>query len=271
MKNQPSKIVLVTGASSGIGKAIAVFLQHKGFTVYGTSRRPQGITDSPFPLVALDVTQDHSIALAVDEVMRREGSLDILINNAGVGITGPIEETPDSEILKAFETNYFGPIKVIKAVLPVMRMKGSGLIINVTSIAGYMGLPFRGIYSASKGALELTTEAFRLELRGSGIQMTNVAPGDFATNIAAGRYHAPIKEDSPYKQAYSATLGLMDQHVDQGDDPTLMAKAVYKVIQKKEPRGHYKVGQPLQRFSVSLKRLLPDKLYEKILAKHYKL
>ena len=271
MKNLPSKIVLVTGASSGIGKAIAIYLQQQGFSVYGTSRRPENNPDSPFPLIALDVTQDHTIASAVEEVVQREGRLDILINNAGVGITGPIEETPDPEILKAFETNYFGPIKVIKAVLPVMRRNGSGLIINITSIAGYMGLPFRGIYSASKGALELTTEAFRLELRGSGIQMTNVAPGDFATNIAAGRYHAPIKEDSPYKEAYGATLSLMDEHVDQGDDPEMMAKAVYNVIQNKEPRGHYKVGQPLQRFSVALKRVLPDKLYEKILAKHYKL
>lgn len=271
MKNHPSKIVLITGASSGIGKAIALFLQQKGFTVYGTSRNPQNIKESPIDLVALDVTKPDSIISAVDEVVRREGRLDILINNAGVGITGPIEETPDAEIHKAFETNYFGPIRMIKAVLPVMRKNASGLIINVTSIAGYMGLPFRGIYSASKGALELTTEAFRLELKGSGIKMTNIAPGDFATNIAAGRYHVPVVEGSPYSESYGATLGLMDEHVDQGQDPKLMAKAIYDIIQSEKPRVHYKVGQPLQRFSIALKRVLPDRLYEKMLAKHYKL
>lgn len=271
MKNHPSKIVLITGASSGIGKAIALFLQQKGFTVYGTSRNPQNVKGSPFDLVALDVTKADTISSAVNQVIDREGRLDVLINNAGVGITGPIEETPDAEILKAFETNYFGPIKMIKAVLPAMRKNGSGLIINVTSIAGYMGLPFRGIYSASKGALELTTEAFRLELKDSGINMTNIAPGDFATNIAAGRYHVPVLKDSPYRETYGASLELMDEHVDQGEDPILMAKAIYDIIQSKKPRVHYKVGQPLQRFSIALKRILPDRLYEKMLAKHYKL
>lgn len=271
MKTPPSKVVLITGASSGIGKAIALYLQQKGYQVYGTSRNPSRTPDLPFPLVALDVTREETIQSAVDQVVSQEGRLDILINNAGVGITGPIEETPDDEILKAFETNYFGPIKMIKAVLPVMRQNKAGLIINITSIAGYMGLPFRGIYSASKGALELTTEAFRMELKGSGIRMTNVAPGDFATNIAAGRYHAPVVEDSPYRDTYGATLELMNGHVDQGDDPILMAKAIHKIIETPQPRVHYKVGQPLQRLSTALKSLLPDKWFEKMLAKHYKL
>ena len=271
MNSQSIKVVLITGGSSGIGKAIGTYLQEKGYQVYGTSRNPSRSTDLPFPLIALDVTRDETIEAAVAEVVRREGRLDILINNAGVGITGPIEETPDDEILKAFETNYFGPIKMIKAVLPVMRKNKAGLIINITSIAGYMGLPFRGIYSASKGALELTTEAFRMELKGSGIRMTNVAPGDFATNIAAGRYHAPVLEDSPYRHTYGSTLELMNGHVDQGDDPILMAKAIHKIIETPEPRVHYKVGQPLQRLSTALKNLLPDKWFEKMLAKHYKL
>ena len=152
-----------------------------------------------------------------------------------------------------------------------MRKQGGGLIINITSIAGYMGLPYRGIYSATKGALEITTEAFRMELREFNIKMTNVAPGDFATNIAAGRYHAPVLEDSPYKKAYKNTLELMNKHVDEGKDPLVMAKAVFKIIQNGNPRGHYRIGEPFQKFSVVLKRILPDKIYEKILLKHYKL
>ena len=265
-----SKVVFITGASSGIGKAIAEYLQSKNFIVYGSSRNPEK-KSAAFPLVALDVTKEDSVKTAVSEVIAKEGKIDVLINNAGVGITGPLEETPNNEIKKAFETNYFGPINMIKAVLPYMRENGSGLIINITSIAGYMGLPFRGIYSASKGALELTTEAFRMELRGFNIKMTNIAPGDFATNIAAGRYHAPVLQGSPYEKAYGNTLRLMNEHVDAGQDPQLMAKAILKVIWEKEPKSHYRVGEPLQKFSVALKRILPDKLYEKLLLKHYKL
>ena len=181
------------------------------------------------------------------------------------------EEIPEAEIKANFETNFFGPINVIKAVLPQMRKQQSGLIINITSIAGYMGLPYRGIYSASKGALEIITEAFRMEIKDFNIEMTNIAPGDFATNIASGRFHAPIQENSPYKKPYGNTLKLMDAHVDEGKDPLLMAKAVFKVINTKKPNVHYKVGEFLQKFSIVLKRILPDKVYEKMLLNHYKL
>lgn len=266
-----SKVVLITGGSSGIGKSVGSYLTQKGFTVYGTSRTPERYIDSPFPLVQLDVSNTDSIEKAIKTVINESGRLDVLINNAGAGITGPIEEIPDAEIQHNFETNFFGPIRVIKAVLPQMRTQNSGLIINVTSIAGYMGLPYRGIYSASKGALELLTEAFRMEIRDFNIHMTNVAPGDFATNIAAGRYHAPILEKSPYKKPYEETLNLMNTHVSGGQDPQLMAAAIYKIIRTPKPKIHYKVGEFMQKFSIVLKRILPDKVYENILMKHYKL
>lgn len=265
------KVVLITGGSSGIGKSIAEYLQNRNFTVYGTSRNPDKIKDSHVPLIALDVTKRDTIVAAVNEVIAKSGKIDILINNAGVGITGPLEETPDEEIKKAFDTNYFGPLNLIKEVLPHMREQRSGLVINITSIAGYMGLPYRGIYSATKGALELTTEAFRMELKDFNVQMTNVAPGDFATNIAAGRYHAPVKKGSPYEVPYGNTLKLMNEHVDAGKDPELMAKAIYKVIREDKPKAHYKVGEVVQKLSIGLKRILPDKVYEKMLLKFYKL
>ena len=266
-----SKVVLITGGSSGIGKSVGEFLKNKGFTVYGTSRNPQNYPNSQFPIVALDVVDGKSILNCIQEVISKEGKIDVLINNAGAGVTGPIEEIPDIEIKRNFETNFFGPINVIKAVLPYMREQNSGLIINVTSIAGYMGLPYRGVYSASKGALELITEAFRMEIKGFNINMTNVAPGDFATNIAAGRYHAPVNNSSPYKKSYGNTLKLMDEHVHSGQDPLLMAKAIFKVINSKSPKVHYKVGEFMQKFSIVLKRVLPDKVYEKLLMNHYKL
>ena len=266
-----SKVVLITGASSGIGKAIGEYLFHKGFTVYGTSRNPDKITNSLFPLLALDVRNAESIQHAIGQVISFSGRIDVVINNAGVGITGPIEEIPTPEIRNNFETNLFGPIEVIKAVLPQMRSQKSGLIINITSIAGYMGLPYRGIYSASKGALELITESLRMEVKSFGIQITNVAPGDFATNIAAGRFHAPLVKGSAYEIPYGNTLKTMDEHVDSGKNPNEMAAAIYAIIQTPKPKVHYKIGAFMQKFSIVLKRILPDTMYEKMLMRHYKL
>jgi short-subunit dehydrogenase len=266
-----SKVVLITGGSSGIGKSVGEFLQTKGFKVYGTSRNPNNYPESKFKIIALDVTKPVTIGECISQVLQYESKIDVLINNAGAGITGPIEEIPDAEIKRNFETNFFGPINVIKAVLPMMRQQNSGLIINITSIAGYMGLPYRGIYSASKGALELVTEAFRMEIKDFNIHMTNVAPGDFATNIAAGRYHAPVLEDSPYKIPYGNTLKMMDAHVDEGSDPRQMAEAIYSIIQTKKPKVRYKVGVFMQKFSIILKCILPDTVYEKLLMNHYKL
>lgn len=265
------KVVFITGASSGIGKSIGEFLHHKDFVVYGTSRNPDAITQSIFPVLKLDVRNAQSIQECVALILKKEGRIDVLINNAGVGITGPIEEIPSQEIRNNFETNLFGPIEVMKAVLPQMRLQKSGLIINITSIAGYMGLPYRGIYSASKGALELITEALRMEVKAFGIQITNVAPGDFATNIAGGRYHAPVLKGSAYELPYANTLNEMDGHVDSGSNPNEMAEAIYRIINTKQPKIHYKVGAFMQKFSIVLKRVLPDTFYEKMLMNHYKL
>ena len=264
-----SKVVLITGGSSGIGKSIGEFLTDKGYRVYGTSRFPENYTDSKFPLLKLDVTQTTSINECVSELISKTSQIDVLINNAGVGITGPLEEILMEEMKRNFETNLFGPINMINAVLPFMRSQQSGQILNISSIAGYMGLPFRGIYSASKGALELITESYRMELKTFNISMSTIAPGDFATNIAAGRYHAPVLNDSPYKNSYGTTLKMMDSHVDSGKNPLLMAQVIHKIIRSKNPRIHYKVGAFLQKFSIVLKRILPDLWYEKLLSRFY--
>ena len=265
------KVILITGASSGIGKSIGEFLTDKGFKVYGTSRNPEKYPNSKFELLSLDVRNPESIQTAVSAIIEKSNQLDVVINNAGVGITGPLEEIPMTAIKNNFETNFFGPIEVMKAILPQMRTQKSGLIINITSIAGYMGLPFRSIYSASKGALELISESLNMEVKPFGINICNVAPGDFATNIASGRFHSPIISGSDYEQKYAQNLATMDNHVDSGGNPLDMAKAIYKIIQNPNPKIHYKVGPFMQKFSVVLKRILPDKVYEKILLNHYKL
>lgn len=265
-----SKVVLITGGSSGIGKSIGEFLLAKNYKVFGTSRNPDKYKDSKFPILALDVTDKTSIKECIEATLKQAGKIDVLVNNAGAGITGPIEETPEEEIKKNFETNFFGPINVIKAVLPAMRAQNSGLIINITSIAGYMGLPYRGIYSSSKAALEIITESFRMEIKDFNIHMTNVAPGDFATNIAAGRFHTPVNKDSSYTK-YEEVLNAIDEDVDNGADPIAVAKVICKIIETKKPKIHYKIGAFMQKFSIVLKRVLPDKVYEKLLLNHYKL
>ena len=266
------EVVLITGGSSGLGKATAVYLTARGYKVYGTTRNPKKYAGfDQFPLLAMDVREEASVKAAVAELVQREGRIDILINNAGVGITGPLEETPHDAILDVFETNFHGPLRVIRAVLPHMRAHKKGFILNITSLAGYMGLPFRGIYSATKGALELATEAYRMELREFGIRMSCLAPGDYATNIASGRFHSPLLEDSPYRKVYGNSLELMNQHVSEGKDPNQVARKVFKILQKRAPRVHYTVGSPLQKFSLFLKKMLPDKIYERLLLNHYKL
>lgn len=266
-----SKVVLITGASSGIGKAIGHYLSSKGFVVYGTSRNPKKAVDSGMHMLPLDVLDTISIQQAVKSIIDKEGRLDVLVNNAGMGITGPVEDTPTSEMQRVFNTNFFGALEVVKAVLPQMRNQKSGLVINVTSIAGYMGLPFRGIYSASKSAFAMTSEALSMEVKAFGIDVVTVAPGDFATNIAAGRYHTPVFENSVYNEKYKENLELMDTHVDSGMDPIVLAKKVFQIINSKNRKIHYKVGGFMEKFSIVLKRILPDRAYEKLLMNHYKL
>ena len=265
------KVVLVTGASSGIGKKVAEYLSEKGFVVYGTSRNPTITESITYELIPLDVTDSELITKAVNFVVEMEGQIDILINNAGKGITGPIEELSMEEIKANFDTNFFGLINLTQAVLPQMRHQKSGLIINISSIAGYIGLPYRGVYSASKSAVSIMTEALSTEVKQFGINIVDVAPGDFITNIAAGRFHAPVLDHSAYKNDYSKVLKQMNDEVATGLKTLVIAKAIYKIINKKNPKLHYKIGKPMQKFSIVLKRILPDRIYEKLIMNHYKL
>ncbi|WP_282049998.1 SDR family oxidoreductase [Maribacter aquivivus] len=264
-----TKVVLITGGSSGIGKAIGIHLKEKGYKVYGTTRsKSKNPSFSDFPLLEMDVRKQETIKSCIASLLELENRIDVLINNAGIGITGPMEETPHEEVLKAFATNFNGPLNVMNNVLPVMREQKNGLIINITSIAGYMGLPFRGIYSASKGALEIVTESYRMETKAFGVKLTTLAPGDFATNIASGRYHTPVYENSAYRNAYKGTLEAIDADVDSGGDPADVAKKIAKIIETKNPKPHYKVGSFIQKFSLTLKNLLPGLWFEKLLEGH---
>ncbi|WP_224490592.1 SDR family oxidoreductase [Robertkochia flava] len=268
-----SKVVLITGGSSGIGKAIGTHLVSRGYIVYGTSRNPEQFSGHslPFPLLKLDVTDPENAIAVAHEIQEKEGRIDVLINNAGVGITGPLEETPTAEIRRAFDTNFYGPIHMMKAVLPYMRAHRKGLIINITSIAGYMGLPYRGVYSATKGALSLVSESMQMELYHMGIDICNIAPGDFNTNIAHGRYHSPVLDTSDYKKHYGRVMKVINEQMADSADPSLIGKKVERIIEKKNRKLHYKAGAFMEKMSVKLKQVLPDKVFNKLLLNHYKL
>ena len=266
-----TKVILITGASSGLGKATASYLLAKNFRVYGTSRNPKKYSlDKSIELLPFDLNQPESAQQLVDELMEKAGRIDVLINNAGAGIIGPVEEIDATVLNSHFSTNLFGPLALIQRVIPVMREQGSGLIINVTSIAGYMGLPFRGIYSASKGALGIASEALRMEVKRFGIDVVTLAPGDYATDIAARRIYSPLKKESPYHDLYKSSLETIDEHVDQGGDPNDFARMVNKIIRLKKRKVHYKSGSFLQKLSLLLKRILPDTVFEKMIMNHYK-
>ena len=264
-----SKVILITGASSGIGKAIGDFLCTKDFKVYGTSRNSSNYLDSNFQLFDLNVNNSDSINSCIDKIIKIEGVLDVLINNAGVGITGPLEEIPEIEIKNNFNTNFFGPINIIKKVLPIMRSEKSGLIINITSLAAYVGTPYRSVYSASKAALDLVSETLNMETTPFNIKIVSVAPGEFSTNIASGRYHTSCEKKSPYHLNYSKALTLMNNHVDSGADPKLIAKLIFKIINSKNPKKKYIVGSFLEKIAPYLKLLLPQKYFENLIMKSY--
>ena len=266
------KVVLITGGSSGIGKSIGDFLTQHNFIVYGTTRDPSKYLDSKFNLIKSDINKRNDIISLINYVIEKETRIDVLINNAGIGFTGPIEDSNLDDIEKLFNTNFFGPIHIIKCVLPHMRSQKSGLIINITSIAGYIGLPFRGIYSSSKSALEVLTEALRMEVKDFNIKVTNIAPGDFKTSIINRRIDSFDNKESVYFEKYYRTWKDMNSHVEKsGSDPILVSKLVYKIINTPNPKIHYKVGTFFQKFSIILKRVLPDRIFEKILIKYSKL
>ncbi|MGY8932510.1 MAG: SDR family oxidoreductase [Flavobacteriales bacterium] len=260
-----SKIVLVTGASSGIGKSIALFLSSNGFKVYGTCRDPKKYNIIDFNLLKCDITSINEIKECVNFIIKKEGRIDILINNAGIGITGSMEETSEIDMKTAFETNLYGPINIIKECIPSMRNQKSGLVINITSVMGYFALPFRGVYSATKSSMEIVGEAFSMELNKFNIKVVNIAPGDFKTDIISRRINTPSLSNSLYKKDYINSIDSANNHVKNALSPDIISKLVYKIIKSKNPKIHYKVGTFIQKFSIVLKGLLPDRLFEKIL------
>lgn len=262
-----SKVILITGSSSGIGKASAEYLAQQGHIVFGTSRYP-GSYPKPdsYTVLQMDVTEVDSIQTAVDQIVEDKGRIDVLINNAGFGIAGAMENTSIGKAKEQFETNFFGTVRLIKSVLPIMRKQDSGLIINISSIGGLIGLPYQSMYSASKFAIEGLTESLYKELRSSNIKIVLVEPGDFKTSFTEKR---EIPKNAKLSAAFRNTLKIIENDENNGQDPILIGKLLYKIINKSNPRLRYTVGAFDQKLAALLKRILPNRSFDWIIMKHY--
>jgi short-subunit dehydrogenase len=235
------KTVLVTGASSGIGAAIANLFHRRGFMVFGTSRSAAPGSVREFPILKLEVNSDSSVKACVDKVLARAGRLDVLVNNAGFALAGAAEETTIEEAKEQFETNFFGVVRTVKAVLPHMREARSGRIITIGSLAGLMTIPYNAFYSSTKFALEAYMEALWYELKPFRIAVSLIEPGfvHTALNHATRFASQPLAAyDGPRDRA----IAVVDRSVEKGIAPELVAKEVFRAAQSKNPRLRYRVG-----------------------------
>ena len=260
MVTENQRVVLVTGASSGIGKACAMHLAAQGFRVYATSRRPSSIAAANLTMLVADVNQDDSVEQTVAGILAREGRLDVVINNAGMGIAGPVENTTVEQAKAQFEVNFFGALRVCRAALPAMRSQRMGYIVNIGSIGGILALPFQAMYSASKFALEGMTEALRMEVRNFGIRVVLIEPGDFKTDLTQNRTTTEVGE--AYRRSFQSALAKTAHDEQNGNGPEKIAQLVHRVVNQRNPRLRYTIGPAPQRAAVWLKRLLPNGLVE---------
>lgn len=263
-------VVLITGVSSGFGLETARLLVEEGHTVYGTVRRE--VEQLPgVHYLKVDVRDREAVKTAVQQVVEQEGRLDVLVNNAGMGIGGPLEFATEEEIREQMDANFMGLVHFVTAVLPFMRQQGSGKIIAMSSIGGVMGLPFQGFYSASKFAIEGYCEALRLEIQQFGIQVVVVRPGDFSTSFTASRKKTANTEAMQAYKTYAESMTKVEHDETGGLKPQVLARKISRIIRRWRPRHGYVVASFEQRLSVLLKRCLPARWFAKILGSYYKL
>jgi len=261
------KVIVITGSSSGIGETLANHFVDKGHTVYGLSRSRK--ENLQFQHLATDVTNKENVFQSIQQIINETGRIDVLINNAGVGMLGAIEDVLKDDLDKLLNVNLYGVIYTMQAVLPYMRKQGFGHILNVSSIASNHGLPFRGYYSASKSAIDRITESVRLENHNTGIEIITVNFGDIKTPIAENRIHSTIS--GFYKKNYDKLAKVIDEEVQHGLPPEKLIPKIERLISKTRLKPHYNIGKGIQEFSVTLKRVIGQRRFERLLAKYSKL
>ena len=235
--------VLITGATSGIGLLIANHLFENGYTVYGTSRTPEKYKHTvPFDLLELDVNSDRSVDNCIETLISESKTIDVLINNAGIGICGSAEETTAGQAYRQFETNFWGVVKMTRAVLPLMRQQRSGKIVTIGSLAGLVGVPFQSYYSASKHALEGFLKSVKLEVAPFNIKISVVEPGFFKTNL-----HREFEYAEPSIRDYDAVrkkaLSVLSSSIEKGETAEPVARVILKILNSENPAYSYRVGK----------------------------
>ena len=266
-------IILITGASSGIGQATAIQIAQAGHHVYGTTRKTQRqgerITFDGggfIEIVLLDVTNDESCQRAVQYVIDKETRINVLINNAGYGIAGPIESTTVDDASRQFNTNLFGCLRMCNEVLPHMRATGGGRIIFISSLAATIPLPFQAMYSASKAALESLAQALAMEVKTFNIKSTAIEFGDLATGFTHNRVR--LMASDVYTEVYENSIAIMEKDERNGPTPKGAARFIYKVIMKSNPKPVYIYGIGAKSIAF-LRRVLPYRITNCIIGEIY--
>ncbi|HEY3388521.1 MAG TPA: SDR family oxidoreductase [Prolixibacteraceae bacterium] len=263
------KVVFITGISSGFGKCTAEYMAQKGHVIYGTSRKEIEF-EGKINVLKADVTDIDSVKAAVETILLKEGRIDVLINNAGMGISGSVEFAKAEDIKLQMDTNFMGIVNVIQSVLPAMREQQKGTIINISSIGGLMGLPFQGFYSASKFAVEGLSDALRMELKPFNIKVIVIRPGDFITSFTSNRkIDGNINGNNPYDTQFRKSMSIIETDERGGMKPDFLARKLTSIIDKKSPRSAYIISTAEQKLAVVLKRLLPESFFSGILGSHY--
>lgn len=254
-------VALITGVSSGIGAAIATKLVDGGFRVFGTSRAPQNLAPIPgVEALALDVTDDAAVHAAVSEVVDRTARIDVLVNNAGVGVLGAAEESSVAQAQALFDANFFGVIRLTNEVLPHMRRRGSGRIVNISSILGLLPAPYAALYAASKHALEGYTESLDHEVREYGVRALLVEPGYTRTAFESNMWEADTPQ-AAYAENHEAARAMIVEKMRGAEPPDVVAEAVYAAATDKRIRLHYPAGRQARQLAL-LKRIAPAALLD---------
>lgn len=274
-----SKAALITGCSTGIGRATAEHLADKGWTVYATARRPESIADLEAKgcrTLALDVTDEASMAAAVQEVEAAEGAVGVLVNNAGYSQSGAVESVKLEDVRAQFETNVFGLIRMCQLALPGMRRQGWGRIVNVSSMGGKMTFPGGGIYHGTKHAVEAISDALRFEVRGFGVDVVVIEPGLIKTQFgeaAVNSIDSGTADNGAYAQfneaVAAATAGVYDGPLAKlGGGPEAVARKIEKAITRRRPRTRYPVT-PSARMIMGIHTVLPDRAWDAFNASNF--
>ncbi len=262
--------ILISGASSGLGKALALAFLEKGATVYGTSRSPEKY-DLPFNLIKMDLESPETIQSAIATVIKEVGRIDVLLNNAGIGLAGPLEHQRVNSLEKLWRTNVTGALLLSKQVVPYMREQGTGKLINISSLGAALGLPYRSAYCASKAALDLLSDSWRMELKPFSIQSTSIWCGDMQTPIGEKRLQDIDPDDPVYAESYPRVYQAIDEDVYHSLPVKVAAQEIVRICGQKKLKRRYTVAKPLQKAAVWAKWLLPHSTFDTIINRFSKL